>query len=310
MELVEFPRLSYESRQDKIRLCFLGDLHRSAAGCDSDQWLRDIESIRRDPNAYAILQGDLFNGVSLSHKHFEFTDIHRDFKTLDLSRLISMERDAVIDELRPIAHKVLLALKGNHDDRSRQIAGIDVHYDLCQALQVRNGDYACLWRWLLTRSKKSWNVQKVAGGWLLTGFAHHGWFGGARTRGAEANHLQRAMAECEADLISCGHSHGEGVQKAVTIRITQSGEPKIKRRERLAFSTGTYLHRSTKGTDNYAERKNYPLSPLIGMRVVEIIPNTQQVSIAHTAQMGAEDGGDFTLPPDEEASRPIERIDT
>lgn len=271
MEVIELDPLVYPRRTSEISLWFMGDLHRSALGCDVEQWKADIEAVRQDPLARVILMGDLFNCVHLAHRHFDFEDIHRDFKTQRLDRLINQELDAVTEELRPIAHKVLVALTGNHDERSRRYAGIDIHYELCKRLRIPNGGYSTAARWTLKRGERT---GRSGESWAITLFLHHGFFGGGRMRGGEANALLRAMQDNDADINAFGHSHGRGHQVMAISHIPKVGALKVIPQQRVALSTGSYLDKSRSGGSNYAEERNLPNPIRMGGRRLGLVPGS------------------------------------
>jgi len=112
---------------DKLKIVPLADVHYGARACMVDKFKEYVNWIAANDNVFCFISGDLFeNSHGDSNKglsHYE-QDVRPQDQVTDMCRLLA-----------PIAHKILWAIPGNHEDRSRT-RDYDPLERLCERLHV------------------------------------------------------------------------------------------------------------------------------------------------------------------------------
>jgi hypothetical protein len=120
---VQFP----ETDWDKIKVVPIADVHYGSTACMVDKLREYVNWIATTPNVFCFISGDLFeNSHGDSNKgisHYE-QDVRPRDQVTQMAEILS-----------PIAHKILWAIPGNHEDRSRT-RDYDPLERLCDALDV------------------------------------------------------------------------------------------------------------------------------------------------------------------------------
>lgn len=94
----------------------IGDTHIGSPVCDFEEIKRTVRYVRESPDRYVILHGDFIdNGIPGS-------------KTDVLGQTMTMQDqiDMAVQLLDPIKDRVLCILDGNHEERTKRAAGIDI----------------------------------------------------------------------------------------------------------------------------------------------------------------------------------------
>lgn len=116
-----------ETDWSKVKVVPIADVHYGANACMVDKLREYIAWIAQNDNVFCFISGDLFeNSHGDSNKgisHYEQNVRPRDQVT------------QMAEMLAPIAHKILWAIPGNHEDRSRT-RDYDPLERLCDLLQV------------------------------------------------------------------------------------------------------------------------------------------------------------------------------
>ncbi len=110
----------------KIRIAPLFDVHYGNLGHRHEKFLAYIRWIRDTPNVYAVLGGDLMENA---------LDDGRGM-TYDQTENPDTQFNDMIKFLSPIAHKILVAVPGNHENRTSKKAGFDITAALAKILKV------------------------------------------------------------------------------------------------------------------------------------------------------------------------------
>lgn len=122
--VAEFPNsFDYES----IDLLPLSDLHYGHKACLVDKIREYVDYIRRTPNVITFLNGDL---IENSSKLSVASGVYEQEITPDeqIQHIITM--------LRPIAHKIMFSIPGNHEERAMRHMGIDVARIIAEGIGV------------------------------------------------------------------------------------------------------------------------------------------------------------------------------
>ena len=117
-------QLKVSDYPDGITIVPLADAHYGSQEFNEVRWHKAIKRIYDDPNCFCVLVGDLMdNGLKNSVTNiYEATCSPR------------KQKEWLIEELKPIAGKILGACGGNHERRSGREADIDPLYDVMLAI--------------------------------------------------------------------------------------------------------------------------------------------------------------------------------
>jgi hypothetical protein len=246
--------IPYTSRSAWFNLYFLGDIHLGASHCDEALLKETIEHIRKDGRAIVFLMGDICDAILPKDKRFEAGLVA---EWVDPANVLGSQVKEAFRVLKPIAHRVVGILDGNHEEKVKH----DQSYRIKRELIERMGDAGHIWQDLsysaLVRLSFTWRLGKHSKIVPLTLYLHHGWGGG---RGDATNQYPQAMSAYEADWFIFGHTHKRYVFDAVFHRVARNGD--LKEERRLWGRSGTFLRTIDKNDEaSYAEQKGYLPSP-------------------------------------------------
>ena len=112
----------------------MADLHIGDPQSDYKSILERIEYIRKTPNAYCILDGDLMDTAIASSIG--------DTYSANLQPMEQLKQCVKIFE--PIKEKILAVLPGNHENRVYKSDGIDMTEIMCNQMGLRSKNLRCL----------------------------------------------------------------------------------------------------------------------------------------------------------------------
>ena len=106
----------------------LSDLHIGDPHANLQEINKRIEEAKNDPCGVVILNGDLMN-FALRHS---VSDVYSEIASPmeQIARLVGM--------LKPIAHKVIGADTGNHENRAYKDSGLDIMRLVCRELGIED----------------------------------------------------------------------------------------------------------------------------------------------------------------------------
>lgn len=123
---------AYCKSHDRIRLQPLSDVHYGHNRHNREKFRADLKRIAEEPDLFTILNGDMIeNGIKSSHGTYD--------QILTPSEQIygrNADEPGLIALLRPIRHKILWALPGNHEQRTEKLADQCPLRAACHALDV------------------------------------------------------------------------------------------------------------------------------------------------------------------------------
>lgn len=105
--------LEYESRSQFYKLFHITDTHIGAAATDEALLKRDIKRIYDDPNACWGHGGDILDCISRTDKRYRENSIAPWLH--GLNDIVQHQLEYALDLFRPIAHKCLYIVSGNHE---------------------------------------------------------------------------------------------------------------------------------------------------------------------------------------------------
>ena len=112
--------------KEKLDIALLFDVHYGHAQHRHKKLLSYIKWIKDNPNVYAILGGDIMENALDDGRGMSYDQIKNpDTQLNDMIRLLS-----------PIAHKILVATPGNHEERTYKKTGLDPMKFMAQQLDI------------------------------------------------------------------------------------------------------------------------------------------------------------------------------
>lgn len=181
------------SEFEELEIFPLVDVHVGDDKTDIRLFRQFVQFILEKPNRFVTLQGDLMNNAlktSVSNVYNETMNPHEQKKWL-------------IVELRPIAHRILCIVPGNHEERSTKDVDDHPMEDLAIALNIEknyrgNGAFikVCFGKNITNGKRLAYVICCIHG------------FGGGAKPGAAANRIEDFLYTMEGvDIIVMGHVH-------------------------------------------------------------------------------------------------------
>lgn len=249
-------RLTLEKPEEPAILIPFGDVHLGAAGCNKSYLKNTIEWIKNKPNCYAVGLGDYLDCIIMNDKRFDIRSIDREFRE-DLDNLPMAQLDYLEKLLRPIRHKILCMIPGNHEEKFREVHSVDVMRELGGRLGVDIGDYMTFLR--VVPDKEQFHNASI------TLWLNHGWFAGRKV-GGKANNLTDVANSYEADIYITGHSHDLFSITTEKLGLAARGKGVVKEKK-IFINSGCYLETVSRGSAGYAEKKAYPVAKIGSARI-------------------------------------------
>lgn len=173
---------------EEIFIIPLSDVHIGEEGFNEKMLDGIIEKVLNTDSLYVVLIGDLINNATKSSK----SDVYHE-------RMTPHEQvNFIVEKLKPIRHKILGSVSGNHEDRTSRDSGVDLSQVIAQFLEVPYDSASIVYQLKYGTSGSGKNNHVI--------YTTHG-FGGGGTKGAKANKLQNLGNMCIADLYIMGHYH-------------------------------------------------------------------------------------------------------
>jgi len=235
---------------NSISIYPIGDIHigDKCFGKESKRKLNGyIRWIKNNPNAYAVLMGDLVNCATLGSPSSPFQ------QDMPLGDQIK----AAVGLFKPIKHKILGAIDGNHEQRLIKYAGYSPTISICERLGIRyfESSAVIVFRLGYHRSHNAKKPSSFASRASFAGYFHHT-TGGGGTVGGKMNRVDKLtdiVADCD---FYCGaHNHGLGAVPRDIYIVDRIGGREERLRQMLV-NCGGYLE----WRGSYAEQKQ--LAPL------------------------------------------------
>lgn len=203
----------------------MADLHIGDPQSDFKSVLERIEHIKKTPNAYCILDGDLMDTAIASSIG--------DTYSANLQPMEQLKQCVKIFE--PIKDKILGVLPGNHEGRVYKTDGLDITELMCSQLGIPE-KYSHTTALLFIRfGNNSRNRPQ-----LYTAYVTHG-SGGGRREGGKVNRLADLAAIVDADIYIHAHTHLPLVFKESFFRVS-GGNSSVALVDKLFVNTAASLN--------------------------------------------------------------------
>lgn len=212
-----------------------------------------IDYIKAEPWRFGLFLGDMMENGMIGSLGSPYDD----------TTSPGGQIDDLIRKFKPIAHKIIAVIRGNHEKRTWRVAGIDPGAIIANSLEVPYLGIEGVIR--LQFGQSTYN------GFRLTYmvYAHHGW-GGGRSIGSKTNNLERLTHRMECcDVYMMAHTHQQMAWlDGILTPDNRSGRIKLTRR--LMVMCGAFL-----GNSEYAAEKAYkPMVP--GTIVITLSGKTKE----------------------------------
>lgn len=261
-----YRKIGYQSRSDIFRVFPLGDIHAGAVYCSESSIRKKVAQIQEDDFAYWVGMGDYCEAITKNDKRFDVSGLA---DWVNKGNIIESQRRFIVNLFKPIAHKCLGMLEGNHEVSIRLSHQDDLYSNICDDLGVIKLGYSCFLD--IAFSRLNGHVS------MYRGHLTHG-AGAAQTDGAQINRLLAALKSFEGDWYAMGHLHCIKTESSKPI-LTVSKAGKIVEKTRCAAITGSWFKSYEQGQRaSYAEQKGYQPTAL-GCPVFVFDPNNGIVDV-------------------------------
>lgn len=235
----------------KMELLPLYDWHLGADACNEKLVDKIIDYIKKTPNCYTFMGGDLIECAIYDNK---INSVHT--QKYQLQEQVEM----LCEKLEPIKDKILFAICGNHEHRVEKATGLDVAALIALNLGVQ------YFKWETQYMIKMNTPKCKADKKNIVIYAHHG-SGGGSTSGAKINAVERLHFRAPfANIIFSGHVHFTSETRKQINFLSQQGINKSM--IQYFISCGT-AHES----DGYAAMKGYGAIP-VGLMLAKLEINS------------------------------------
>jgi len=230
---------------------------------DENELIKQRDKVKRDPNAYVIGMGDYTDCITQTDKRWDPSIIS---SWVEKDNIAESQRKRIVKILKPIRHKIIALLAGNHELAIRRYLQVNIMKNIIDDLEVPYGGYQCFIILIFRRKGSSESHQYTIHAW-------HG-AGAAQSEGARLMRLKRLVKEFEADIYLMGHLHG--ITHDITDRLTVRNG-RVKNIPQIATITGSFLQTYMQGVSpGYGEIMGYKPSHL-GCPCIIFKPNTGEM---------------------------------
>lgn len=212
----------------ELKIYTFSDWHLGDVFSDVNFINKQLETVKNDPQAYVILNGDLVNMATKT----SVSDCYAE----ELSPMEQFNR--LVTLLEPIKNKILMITTGNHESRTYKTDGIDLTYMVAKQLKIENcycreGGVLFL-RFGTGKAEHSDRLQH----YII--YATHGG-GGGRKEGAKAIRLADMASIVDADIYIHSHTHLPMIMKQAFYR-TYSVTSSVAKVDKLFVNTAASLN--------------------------------------------------------------------
>ena len=196
----------------EVKLFFVGDLHIGAIEANHRAWEYFCDNVLADPAAYLCILGDMMNNATRSSVSSVFDDAMSQFPRP------SEQKKYLVNQLKPLAPRILCIVPGNHEGRSTKDADDEPLYDVAAKLDLEE-----VYRPNCAFMKICIGSRDAGRGYekplqIYTAAVTHGAGGGIYT-GAAVNRNERMAMFVDTDILAVGHTHKGAITKPSRIHV-------------------------------------------------------------------------------------------
>jgi len=238
---------AYRFKENEISLVPIGDIHMGDKSFTEDSLKKlkgYIDYVKNTKDAYIFLMGDLINCATLNSPSSPFS------QNMDVKEQI----EGIVKLFKPVRHKILGAIDGNHELRLERFCGYSPTISICDRLDIcyMKSSAVILFRLGCRNTARDALGSPRA---TFSGYFHHT-TGGGGSMGGKINRpekLKGIIGNC--DFYAGAHNHALMCGHSIIFKVNETTE-KIEELRQMILTTGGYL--SFNGS--YAEEKM--LNPL------------------------------------------------
>jgi hypothetical protein len=197
------------------------------------EWL---ETLKKDPTAYTFLCGDTFEFARTTYRAYLKAYPGDTTSSKELDRLHLRDISDLAQRLKPVAHKILGVIRGNHMHVLESKGGVNSEQVLCEMLGVRYLGVAGVVRIDLRQSKNRDRIRDSLVVWLH----HDGGSRGGRSKGHNVNVLFDQANKVEADIYCIAHTHDTYGRVEPRRFVSRSGQPVVYEQDRAFIRAGCF----------------------------------------------------------------------
>ena len=197
---------------EQIEIIIFADEHIGDNMCDFKLIMDRIEYVKKTPNAYCILNGDLMDTAIASSVG--------DTYGANLQPMEQLKQCVKLFQPLADAGKILAVLPGNHEGRVYKSDGFDITELMCAQLGIPQ-KYSPTTALLFIRFGKGRTHGRENARQLYTIYVTHG-SGGGRREGGKINRLADLASIVDADIYLHAHTHLPLVFKEAFFRVSGS----------------------------------------------------------------------------------------
>lgn len=274
-------KFDVKSDSQVFKFALFGDTHAFNIQCNEEMILRTVKAILADPFMWWFGMGDFIDGIVRRDKRHDVrtvgTKTNRNMECLDGVVHNAVKKFA--EWVKPIKHKCLGLIPGNHEETIRANDGGDVIQQIIDSMGISQKmiiPYTTIEREekdLGPLSLVELSFKDSSKGYKNVDVClSHGGKGSATTDAGALAILDKMRRIVEADVYAIGHLHRMVVSHPA--RICKVGSPqhkKIAKKEQLCVATSSFLETYEQGVSGYGEVALYE-PKVLGSAVISIKP--------------------------------------
>lgn len=231
----------------KIEIHPLADLHIGDTHCEFKRILDELEYIKKTPNAYCILDGDLMN-----------TAIKNSVSDCYSESISPMEQiKHCVSIFEPIKDKILAVCGGNHEARVYRETSLDMTELFCSQLGIVDRYSSSTALVYIRFGKDIKHNRKMC----YTLYMTHG-NGGGRKEGGKINRLADLANIVDADIYVMAHTHSPAAFRNTFYRADPRNSD-VTNCEHLFVNTASWLEYSGSYGDTMGFKPTSNINPVI-----------------------------------------------
>lgn len=243
-----------------INIYAFGDVHLGSSHHDKIRFAADIKTISEDRYSLAICLGDVCDAIVPSDsKRFRANEIDAEYLP-HLATVAVYQRDRFIEQIEPIADKLIGVIEGNHEDTILHRHHVALTQDICRETGAEYLGNTALLRLTFTRMCASAHAMDSEGermrSSVLPIYVTHGHSYG-RKSGTPLNRLEDTASNFDASIYLAGHSHSLATSRNQRLSVPAKGTPKIVSRPQVFAVCGCYTTEYEEDVAGYSERAGH-----------------------------------------------------
>lgn len=124
----DFDLITWSFPEEKsVKILPIGDVHLGALEHNAKEWEKFVKWVEEQEDTYLFLLGDLVNNSVKTSKG----SVYEDMRPMEQKR-------RMVEYLKPIRHKILAMVSGNHENRTIREVDMDITGDIASKLDIED----------------------------------------------------------------------------------------------------------------------------------------------------------------------------